>query len=88
MSEQILSWLMDEFIHGPKPYLLLPTTCDEILSWMIAIWTNYHLVSDGNCSTINLESPKILKGMTNNVGLTFSFGGTTLWFTISMEQEN
>ena len=21
----------DEFIHGPKPYLLLSTTCDEII---------------------------------------------------------
>ena len=30
--------MMDAFIHWPKPYLLLPTTCDEILSWMIEIW--------------------------------------------------
>ena len=28
----------DEFIHWPKPYLLLSATCDEILSWMIEIW--------------------------------------------------
>ena len=37
-SEQIFSWMMDEFIHWPKPYLLLSTTCDDILSWMIEIW--------------------------------------------------
>ena len=28
---------MDEFIHRPKPYLLLLATCDEILSLMIEI---------------------------------------------------
>jgi hypothetical protein len=33
--EQKLSCVMDEFIHRPKPYLLLSATCDEILSWMI-----------------------------------------------------
>jgi hypothetical protein len=37
MSEQILSWMMDEFIYGPKAYLLLSVTCDEILLWMIKI---------------------------------------------------
>ena len=26
--------------------------------------------------------------MTNNVGLGFSVGGTTPWFTISIEQDN
>ena len=35
---QILSWMMDEFIHWPKPSLLLSSTCDELLSWMIKIW--------------------------------------------------
>jgi hypothetical protein len=29
--------MMDEFIHWAKPELLLSTTCDEILSWMIEI---------------------------------------------------
>ena len=77
---------MDEFIHGPKPYLLLATTCDEILSWTIEIWTNYHLVSDSNCNIVNLESPIILKGMINKVEFTFSVGDTTLRVLISMEQ--
>ena len=35
ISEQILPWMIDDFIHWPKPYLLLSATCDEILSWMI-----------------------------------------------------
>ena len=26
----MLSWMVDEFIHWPKPYLLLSTTCDEL----------------------------------------------------------
>jgi hypothetical protein len=30
----------------------------------------------------------ILQGMTNNVGLTFSVGHTTLRFTISIEHDN
>ena len=34
-SELISSWMMDEFICWPKPYLLLSATCFEILSWMI-----------------------------------------------------
>jgi hypothetical protein len=29
---------MDEFIHWPKPYLLLSATYDEILSWMNERW--------------------------------------------------
>ena len=45
---------MDEFIHRPKPYLLLSATRDEILSWMIEMWMKNHLVSDGNCNTVNL----------------------------------
>ena len=59
---------MDEFIHCPKPCLLLSTTCDEILSWTIGIWTTNHLVSDSKCNIVNLQSPKLLQGMTNNVG--------------------
>ena len=49
---------MDEFIHWPKPYLLLSATCDEILSWMIEIWMENNLVSDSNCNTVNLQPPK------------------------------
>ena len=45
---------MDESIHWPKPYLLLSTICDEILSWMIKIWMKNCLVSDNNCITVNL----------------------------------
>ena len=51
---KILSWMMDEFIHSPKPELLLPATCDEILSRVIEIWMKTHLVSDNICNTINL----------------------------------
>ena len=46
--------MTDEFIHWPKPYLLLSATCDEILSGMIDIWMRNHLVSESNCSTVNL----------------------------------
>ena len=62
ISEQILSWMMDEFIHWSKPYMLLSTTCDEILSWMIEIWMKIHLVSDSNhrhCKSV--IPPKIYK---------------------------
>ena len=43
-----------------KPYLLLSTTWDEILSWAIEIWMKNHLVSDSNCNTVNLYSPERL----------------------------
>jgi hypothetical protein len=33
----MFSWVMDEFIHWPKPYLLLSTTCDETVPWMIEV---------------------------------------------------
>jgi len=43
------------------------------LSWMIEVWTNNHLVSDGNLQHQKVIIPKnIYKGMTNIVGLTFS----------------
>ena len=42
---------MIEFIHWPKPYLLLSETCDELLSWMIEIWMKIYFVSDYNCNT-------------------------------------
>ena len=44
----------DEIIHWPKAYLLLLSTSDEILSWMIEIWMKDHLVSDSKCNTVNL----------------------------------
>ena len=44
-------WMMDEFIHWPKAYLL---SLDEILSWMIEIEMKNHLVSDSICNTINV----------------------------------
>jgi hypothetical protein len=49
-----MSWMVDEFIHWPKPYILLSATCDEILSRVITIWMKTHLVSDNNCNTVNL----------------------------------
>ena len=54
MSEEILSWMMDEFICWPKPYLLLLATFDEILPWTIEIQMKNHLLSDSNCNTVNL----------------------------------
>ena len=73
ISERILSWVMDEFVYWPKPYLLLSAVCDEILSWMIEIWMKNHSVSHGNCNTAIL---------------TFSVGDTIPRFTISSEQDN
>ena len=39
-------------------YILLSTTCDEILRWMMEIWMKNHLVSDNNRNTANLIPPK------------------------------
>ena len=74
-----MSWIMDEFIHWSKPYLLLSTTCDEMLSWAIGIWMK---------SLRGFYIPQKLQGLANNVGLTFSVGDTILKFTISIEQDN
>jgi hypothetical protein len=46
-----------------------------------------HLISDSNCNTINLYSPQKIQGMTNNVWLTFSVGGTIPRFIISIDQD-
>ena len=80
--------MMDEFILWPKPYLLLSPTCVEILSWMIEIWMEKSLTSDSNCNIVNLQPPKILQRMTNNVGSTFSVGDTIPWLPISTEQDD
>ena len=48
---------MDEFIHFPKPYLLLLAACDEILSWMIEVWIKISFVSDHNYNTVNPYVP-------------------------------
>jgi hypothetical protein len=56
---------------------------------MVQIWMKNYLVSDNNCNIVDLYNIlKILQGMTNNVGLTFSVGDTIQWFTISIEQDN
>jgi hypothetical protein len=68
--------MMDEFIHWPKPHLLMSATCDEILSRMINIWIKKHLIIDSNCDHVNLLSPNNLQGMTNNVELAISVGDT------------
>ena len=40
-------------------------------------------------ATLKIYNPPTnAQGMTNNVGLTFSVGGTTPRFTISIEQDN
>ena len=80
--------MVDEFIHWPKPYLLLSITCNEILSWMIEIWMKKHLVSDSSCNIVNLVMTQKLQGMTNNVGSTFRVGDSVPRFTISNEQDN
>jgi hypothetical protein len=82
--------MVDEFIHWPKPYLLLSATCDELLSWMIEIWINNHLVQQLTViATLEIYSlPENLQGMINIVGLTFSVGDTTPRFTNSIEQDN
>ena len=58
ISLQILSWMMEEFIHWPKPYLFLSTTCEGILPWMIEIWMENLLAIDSNCNIVNLQSPE------------------------------
>ena len=77
--------MMDEFIHWPKPYLLLSATCDEILSWMIEIWMTNHLVT-ATSQIYNLSNK--LQGVTNDVGLTLGVGGIIPWFTVRIEQAN
>ena len=47
-----------------------------------------HLVTDTDCNTLNLQTPRKLQEMTNNVGFKFSVGDTRPWFTISIEQDN
>ena len=41
--------------------------CIEVLSWMIEIWMNDHLVSDDNCNIVNLKCPVLFTRMTSNV---------------------
>ena len=63
--------MMDAFIHWQKPYHLLSTTCDGILSWMVQIWIKNQLISDNNCNIVDLYNAlNFLQGMTNSVGLT------------------
>ena len=50
----MLSWMMDDFIHWSKPYLLLSKTCDEILPWIIKNWMQIHMVTDNKCHIVNL----------------------------------
>ena len=54
ISLQLLFWMMNEFVHWPKPYLLLSATCDEMLSWMIEVWMELHLLTYHDCNTVNL----------------------------------
>ena len=81
---------MSSSIGQNHTFLLLSTTCDEIWSWMIEIWMRIHSVS----KWLSLQHrkfrirPKSYKGLTNNVGLTFSVGDTIWRSTISVEQDN
>ena len=80
---------MDEFIRWPKPYVLLSTTRDEILSWMIE---NSDVKLLGKWQQLQHSKSMIplknLQGMTNNVGLLFSVGDTPPRSTISGEHDN
>ena len=76
--------MMDEFIHWPTPYLLLPTTSDKLMSCMMEIRMKKHLVQQfHHCGSTIL--PQKIK---NNVGLTFSVGDTIPRFIISIKQDN
>ena len=59
------------------PILLLSSTCDDILLWMIEIWIK-----------IQCNPQEFFKRMINDVGLTFSVGDTIPQFTLSIEQDN
>jgi hypothetical protein len=61
---------MDEFIHRPRPYLLLSPIGDEILTWMIEDWMRNHLLSDINCNIVNLWSSKIFTRNDNKMLVT------------------
>ena len=80
-------WWMSSSI-GQNPSFSCPQLLMKILSWTIEIWMRNHLVSDTDCSIVNLYNPNFLQGMTNNVGLTFNVGDTILWSTISIEEDN
>ena len=44
--------MMDEFVHWPKLYLLLSTTCHEMLSWMMdefIRWLKPYLLVSATC---------------------------------------
>ena len=49
--------MYDGWIHPlAQTYILLPTTRDKMLLHTIEIWTKNHLVSDCNCTNVNLQS--------------------------------
>ena len=73
ISEQMLSWMMDEFIDWPKPCLLLSATCGWMLSWMIKLWMKNSLRKRQWLQHYkSIISPKKLQGTTKNVGLRIS----------------
>lgn len=55
---------------------------------MIEFWMKNHLVSDITCNSVNLQSPKNIQEMTNNIVLESSVGDTILQFIFSIEQHN
>ena len=78
---------MNLFI-GQKPYFVLSTTCAKILSWMIEIWMENHLVSDSNCNTVNLQSPSKFTRNDKYIGLTYSVCDTIPHVRIGIEEDN
>ena len=81
--------MMDEFIHWPKPYLLLSATSDEILSWMIEIHMKINKQVIVIATLYIYTRPTLFsQGMTKNIWCTFSVGDTTLRFTDRIEQDS
>ena len=83
-------------VMGDGPVHSLIKTLSSLVSilwWNIVMddWDSKknHLVSDSILQHCKFIIPKgNLQGMTNNVGLTFSGGDTSLRFGISIEQDN
>ena len=51
-------WMMDELIHGAKPYLLLLTTCGEPMSRMIEFWMKKHFIDDLHFNIVNPKNTR------------------------------
>ena len=73
--------MMEEFVQWLNCYLLLSTTCDEMIEFWMKISLEQH-------NSFKFMIPQNLQGITYNGELTLSVGDTIPQFTISVEQEN